>query len=442
MTENAPAEGNSRRRLLLRVGRFSAILILLYLAVSWLYTGGRPAGKAGQPEFQGIWLSVRPVWLYPTILLAGIVLFLAFVVWPIAGRLPSRGSWRELVGVQATFAQQQLEILCARGGPDCQPEHSPYAATKQHLEAACRAARHEPRASGSRIDELVDVWTGASVEAAFRNLHAAEVSMVPLLPVDELRARIPEVLARLRKCAADDPRRRAAERNLREGMAVPRLRAEYANALRYGYEVKDTEHARVREFRNILLSATAGLSLVVAIFCVVGASFPDATPLCFAPPVSAGATTTTLDGQENTVCPSEEQPPGPRKATSRRLPAPGDVSLVALFGLLGGALSGAFAIRKIRGQSTPYAVPVALSLLKLPSGSLTAIVGILLVRGEFVPGLSQLDNQPQILAYAFFFGAAQQVATRFVDERAREVLGRVPDNATPPAATKASASEH
>ena len=98
---------------------------------------------------------------------------------------------------------------------------------------------------------------------------------------------------------------------------------------------------------------------------------------------------------------------------------------------MGGALSGAFAIRKLSGQSTPYGVPVALSLLKLPSGALTAIVGILLVRGEFVPGLSQLDNQPQILAYAFFFGAAQQVATRFVDERAREVLGRVPDNATP-----------
>ena len=61
-------------------------------------------------------------------------------------------------------------------------------------------------------------------------------------------------------------------------------------------------------------------------------------------------------------------------------------------------------------------------------------MGILLVRGEFVPGLSQLDNQPQILAYAFFFGAAQQIATRFVDERAREVLGRVPTNAPPSAA--------
>lgn len=100
-----------------------------------------------------------------------------------------------------------------------------------------------------------------------------------------------------------------------------------------------------------------------------------------------------------------------------------------MFGLLGGSLSGAFAIRKLQGTSNPYSVPVALSLLKLPSGALTAIVGILLVRGEFIPGLSQLDNQPQILAYAFVFGVAQQIATRYVDERAQQLLTAVPSKA-------------
>ena len=92
-------------------------------------------------------------------------------------------------------------------------------------------------------------------------------------------------------------------------------------------------------------------------------------------------------------------------------------------------------------QSTPYGVPVALALLKLPAGALTAILGILLVRGAFVPGLSQLDTQPQILAYAFFFGIAQQVVTRVVDERAREVLGRVPTKTTPQDRAKEAASE-
>jgi hypothetical protein len=105
------------------------------------------------------------------------------------------------------------------------------------------------------------------------------------------------------------------------------------------------------------------------------------------------------------------------------------VTLTAMFGLFGGALSGAFTIRNLQGTSTPYSVPVALSLLKLPSGALSAIVGILLVRGEFIPGLSQLDNQPQILAYAFVFGVAQQLVTRYIDARGQQLLSTVPSKA-------------
>jgi hypothetical protein len=160
--------------------------------------------------------------------------------------------------------------------------------------------------------------------------------------------------------------------------------------VRLGYGIKDAQHAQLHSFRNI----------------AYGTTFQ----------------------RQNTICPSEEQPPEPSSA-GRRLPAPGDVTLTALFGLLGGALSGAFTIRNLQGSSTPYTVPVALSLLKLPAGALTAIVGILLVRGEFIPGLSQLDNQPQILAYAFIFGIAQLAVTRYVDDRAQEVLSRMPSKA-------------
>jgi hypothetical protein len=99
---------------------------------------------------------------------------------------------------------------------------------------------------------------------------------------------------------------------------------------------------------------------------------------------------------------------------------------VALLGLLGGGLSGALFLRGLQGTSTPYDVPVALALLKLPSGALSALIGLLFVRGEFIPGLSQLDNQPQILAYAFLFGIAQQLVTGTVDRQAQEILNKVP----------------
>jgi hypothetical protein len=100
--------------------------------------------------------------------------------------------------------------------------------------------------------------------------------------------------------------------------------------------------------------------------------------------------------------------------------------IVVGLGLLGGALAAAFAIRNVRGSSTPYDIPIALALLKVPSGSLTATAGILLLGGGFVPGLSELDSQRQILAYALVFGYAQQLATRFIDDRAQSLLNSLP----------------
>ena len=100
--------------------------------------------------------------------------------------------------------------------------------------------------------------------------------------------------------------------------------------------------------------------------------------------------------------------------------------IVAGLGLLGGALASAVSIRKITGGMTPYDVPVALTLLKVPSGALTAVAGILLLGGGFVPGLSDLDSQRQILAYALVFGYAQQLATQFIDKRAETLLAQVP----------------
>ena len=99
---------------------------------------------------------------------------------------------------------------------------------------------------------------------------------------------------------------------------------------------------------------------------------------------------------------------------------------MAFLGLLGGGLSAAVFLRGLQGTSTPYDVPVALALLKLPSGALSALVGLLFVLGEFIPGLSQLDNQPQILAYAFLFGIAQQLITGSVDRQAQAILTKVP----------------
>ena len=104
---------------------------------------------------------------------------------------------------------------------------------------------------------------------------------------------------------------------------------------------------------------------------------------------------------------------------------PWDLLTVELVGLTAAAVAAATAIRGIRGSSEPHNLPVALAALKLPTGAITAFLGLLLIRGQFVPGLSALDTSAQILSWALVFGFAQQLFTPLVDQQAHTVLDRV-----------------
>jgi hypothetical protein len=50
---------------------------------------------------------------------------------------------------------------------------------------------------------------------------------------------------------------------------------------------------------------------------------------------------------------------------------------------------------------------------------------LLLMRGEFIPGLSALDSSAQIVSWAIVFGYAQQLFTQFVDRQGNTVLDSV-----------------
>ena len=79
----------------------------------------------------------------------------------------------------------------------------------------------------------------------------------------------------------------------------------------------------------------------------------------------------------------------------------------------------------MNGRTTRLGLPVALAVMKLPTGAFTAVLGLLLMRGNFLPGLSNLDTSAQIIAWAIVFGAAQQLVTGLVDRRAQDVLSQV-----------------
>lgn len=154
-------------------------------------------------------------------------------------------------------------------------------------------------------------------------------------------------------------------------------------------------------------------------------------PLCFDREVPTGVEplVTTVDGKS---CPTGA---GPGAG-----PAGSDILVVAALGALGGALAATLSIRNLKGTSTPYDVPVALALLKVPLGALTAILALVAIQGDFVPGLSILDSQGQILAYALVFGFAQQAVSRLLDQRAQSLLEGLPGGAAtepaPPGAAR------
>jgi hypothetical protein len=395
-----------------------------------------------------------------------------------------RKRWQEAVIAKAHLLEYEGRLLCQQDrlhapARDQQAiRESVLTGMGKHLERARVAAgeagedQQPPRRSRSYMRPV-----GARCDGAFVNLHAAQVLLANLYSEEDIKASIPAVLDRLQKCLPQtdyrrlqaealfgsevnstgdklpNQRRRNGRNNARRLIHVARnhranqgasadtlarRRAALRDAMQVGYEAQDELYAQVRSFRNILFTGTVLLTLLVIAVCIVGAVQPGAIPLCFQPSNTGGTTQASTTGGESFVCPST--------TGYAARPKGGDVSIVALMGLLGGALSATFTIQKLRGTSTPYGVPVALSILKLPAGALTGITGLVLLYGKFVPGLSELDSQGQILAYAIVLGIAQHLVTRFVDQKAEDVLGSVPSKqrsptgAQPPAeATQPSA---
>jgi hypothetical protein len=276
------------------------------------------------------------------------------------------------------------------------------------LEGALDAARGKDPEYGT----VRSWWRGTSIEAAFRKSHQAEAELARLFDDHELAAEAPAAAARIDLALnRDDPMRAAAAQLLTMRAGGPK-RALLSKVIQVGHEAADGSHARLRNFRNILLATSACIALLVLAFSVVVFLEPEAVPFCFEPGTAAG------DGIVDVACPSGD--------ASGQLPASLDVVVVGLLGLLGGSLSAAVSIRNLRGTATPYDVPIALALLKVPAGALTALGALIAIRGEFIPGLSALDSQEQILAYALVFGYAQQLLTGLIDRQAMGLLNSVP----------------
>lgn len=352
-------------------------------------------------------------------------------------RRPKR-VWVQDVDVSAALLEAQLHgIAAARDSLAARLERSRRPLARRRLErleaerrteaqvrVLLRRARRAAHRKKPVPNRFLNWWDGRLIEASYRNLHAAEALIVELYDMDRLIAEAPEAIARVEAgLDRDDPRVEAARSLLTRLPSTPlaSARAEMFKMIEVGHSAADHSHSRLRGFRNALLGGALVIALLLLLFVAYVWAHPQKVPLCFSP---------SLENSQATawVCPTgQTAPPGnPEHGIARGATDQHDVLVVALLGLLGGAFSAAVALRNLNVSATPYDVSLALAALKLPLGALTAIGGLIALQGDFIPGLSELDSQGQILAYALILGYAQQLLTGLLDRRADQLLASVP----------------
>lgn len=354
---------------------------------------------------------------------------------PVGG--PVWVAWREGTLTRA----KELEALAAWVRSQNPRDEVLAAAIQAHLEAAREAATTRRRL----------FRTGPLMERSAGNLAAAEAHILNTAPPEYVLGQMPSLLRDVQShLPPTDPGRREFERiahrvgngldtatrsddelagwlrviDQERGKIVTAVRAASSSALR--------ERIRLRSFRNIVVGTSIVMTLLAVGVALLGLADRSLIPLCFAPEESGTAVVVCPTAQSDRFTPSQDggtpQSGVPVQdidnvveGTARR----GDLLIVELVGLAAAAIAGAAAIRRIRGSSERYGLPVALAALKLPTGAMTAFLGLLLMRGQFVPGLSALDTSAQILAWALVFGYAQQLFTRLVDQQGQTVLNSV-----------------
>ncbi len=304
----------------------------------------------------------------------------------------SRRVWQEQVLVRCDL----LDASCAAISHGDSKESETNAALESAaglIGAARRAASHE------RLTERV---TGAAIERAWGSVHAAEVVIVAASPRDHLSALYAWVEDEIapyleggsfqRKALTQPPLQPGAHQiSAASGLSL-------AAALNSAHAASSAQHIRVRSFRNIVWFSFLLLSAGAVMLALIAAGHPEVAPMC---------------SQNTRICVSGTMPSGM------------DVFMVEALGAVAGMVTAVGSLPRIQGTSTPYSVPIALAALKVPTGALSAVLGILLLRVVAANALVGPSTEAALVAWAVVFGSAQHLVTRLADVQGQVVLSSV-----------------
>ena len=153
------------------------------------------------------------------------------------------------------------------------------------------------------------------------------------------------------------------------------------------HAASDTAHRKIRSFRNVLLG-----TILVLTAAVIALAF-DPPHQSFLP---------ICDMSTGGSCPTVWQ--------------------IELVGALGGLLAAVVAMRHLQGSTDPYGLPLVQAGLKVPTGAVTGLLGVVWLQSGVLGALAP-QAVPQVFAYVALFGYAQEAFTAFVDNQAGKLLG-------------------
>lgn len=235
---------------------------------------------------------------------------------------------------------------------------------------------------------------------AWESIHQAEAELVDVESESAVKAALPRLRAWMREVISDPSLLKYYEKlDAYATGEEPLDRVVVRQAYQDTLVANNDKYANLRRFRNILVAAAVALAvglLGVGIWHLIN---PDFLSLCGEGP----------DGGD-TLCVGGEEP-------SRV----GVLEVLAV-GLVGGLLSAAFSLGKLKQPPSRYSVREPQMLLKPVAGAGTGLIGVLLVQGNLLISPAE-RTEAALIAYAALFGFAQHLLTRFVDNQASRLLG-------------------
>lgn len=270
---------------------------------------------------------------------------------------------------------------------------------------------------------LVEYFTGVAQEKTWNAIHEADVVLTYARSAEHIRAELPGLKQTVRRRVDDElyredllERLKSIEKPMEASVAKLREarrsdeppggsgspsglgltledadRTAVAHAKQEAYQLMMEGYESKRSFRNVIILTTLIAALAALLLGILG-EFDK-----------------TIQNRLDVY------PHTPGEALW-----PATIWQVELIGALAGFIVAIGVLGRLRGQG-PYSLRVAQAALKVPTGALTALVGMLMLQSETF-GIGPVETKVAFVGWAIVFGASQELITRLVDQKAAAVV--------------------